>query len=162
MVDIQSKEAIDQMSEDLKIQPSMALPRTLKGDIQPVYAINNQRGINLLVDVNRAVTSAGFTVHTTSTEKDTYLWGVTGSWLSDATADNVSISLFTKIFGHVSGQAVFRMNKLTTTAHTSEQSIFFTVPIKLQPATTITFSNTFTVGASSGGMIIFLEERDRQ
>jgi len=62
MVDIQHKGIIDRMDRDTRIQPSMALPRKLRNDIQPVLQVNPQAEIKVISDAIANVNDKTFTV----------------------------------------------------------------------------------------------------
>ena len=145
MVDIQSKEAIDQMSEDLKIQPAMALPRTLVNTIQPVYSINTRR-LPFSVGLNRS-TSGNLTVFTTPTDKDFYLSTISIALDKDATADPGTGALtVTSTNADGSSALFFGVPILDLTAQSFAQTISFPIPIKLARGVAIVMNGTFIAG----------------
>ena len=79
MVDIQSKEVIDKISDELKIQPAMAIPRALAEKIQLVYAVNANPIVNVVANAERSTTGAT-NVFTTSPTKNFFLTGLLISW----------------------------------------------------------------------------------
>jgi len=50
MVDIQSKDIVDRIWKDTKVQPAMAIPRALNPSIQPVLEVNPQPLIKVILD----------------------------------------------------------------------------------------------------------------
>lgn len=149
MVDIQSKEVIDKMSDELKIQPSMALPRALVNTIQPVYSVNPDHKKGVAISSGRAATGSGV-VFATPAGKDFFLTSCHMSYMCDATADSTLYELRCNPVGN-NGQTinVLRFNKLTTTAANQTQSIAIDPPLQLERGSSILIVQTFTVGTSN-------------
>ena len=152
MVDIQSKEVIDKISDELKIQPSMEIPRELGKNIQLNYDVNPLRFVNEINIINRTTTASAATVFTTPSDRDFFLTGVTLANVSDATADNTTIALNITLESGVV-VSIILLRKLTTTAFDKVVTNDFTIPIKLLRGSPITFINAFTVGASVSSVI---------
>lgn len=140
MVEIQSKEVIDKMSEDLKIQPALALPRMLGNAIIPVFDAGPRKACNIIK--NSTVSDAVLgTLYTTPSDKDFYLNSVSLSVTKDA--GNTSIASYielTDVFGNVTKCIVLRYEPSTAGSH--HDSICFPMPIKLKKGTTISIKNT--------------------
>ena len=73
MVDIQAKEVIDKISNELKIQPALKIPRKIKEDIQLIYNVNPERIVRH-VEGSGANTTHRL-VHTAHSKKRTFLIG---------------------------------------------------------------------------------------
>jgi len=147
MVDIQSKEVIDKISDELKVQPSLQIPRELMKQIQLVYNVNPTRIVNVLESASGSV-SGNTVAFTTPATQDFFLTGVTISTISDATADNTSILGFCTLEGKASANFI-TIVKLTTTAHEQTSVIEFNPPLKLERNTTVGVFTSFTVGANT-------------
>jgi len=136
------------------------IPNECLDKVQLTYDLNINQ-INFIDDTSSAVTSSGLVIYTCSADKDTYLWGISATWQSDVTADNTTLTVSAKLFnGSSAGVPVLRMNKFTTTATLLEKSNMFAAPIRLLRGSTITLSNTFSVGASTSAISLFLEEKN--
>jgi len=160
MVDIQSKEVIDKISEELKIQPALSIPREISKNIQLTYGVNPKLVSLIVRDGTRTLTGSEV-IFTTSSVSDFYLVSVAISNQSNATADNTSVF----IQGTPRGKAVqnfLLLSKLTTTATTSQNSINPVIPVLLDRASTIVFGSAFTVGASSTSINLIGYEVDPQ
>jgi len=154
-LEIQSKEVIDKISDELKLQPAMKIPRELMDKIQLVYGINPEREIQVDSTI-RATTGSG-NILTTSATKKTFLVGATMGYMHDATADSTD-NQFLIIPKGKAAQALLRLSKLTTTADARSISISFDKPIELEPGTVVSIQQAFTVGAGTiSGTVIFYE-----
>lgn len=146
MVDIQSKEIIDKMSEDLKVQPAMQLPRELGKQILPVFNVNANKIINV-VERTSSASSGTSTIMTTDLNRDFFLTDVWVSGTADVTADNVSYVLAFTPRGKASISV--RLLKQTTTAGDHQLHLDFNFPLLLDRGSVITIASAFTVGAST-------------
>ena len=136
MVEIQSKEVVDKVSEELKIQPAFAVPRNLANNIQLVYDVQPKREI--IVKLANASDTGLQTIFTTSTDKDTWVTAIRVSIAKDAVND----STFTSVTGFTPDKPsaatnLFRLNYEPTTAQNINDSIVFNHPIKLLPGTAV-------------------------
>lgn len=160
MVEIQSKEAIDKMSEELKVQPALLLPRELGKMIVPTYEINPDKMITRVTSAERATT--GTTVMTTAhATKNTFLVGATLTGQADILSDGTSFGLIVTLPGQ-SIQNILKLSKITLTVYSGQISIAFPEPILLEKSSSISISHTFTVGAQVIGGTAMLHERDPQ
>ena len=159
MVEIQSKEAIDQISEDLKVQPALKIPRKLAEQIQLTYNINPERQIKVIADVESDGTSK--TLHTTDSTKDTYIVGATISVSKDAVHDGIFTSLnATPKFQSATNLMSLRYEPLTAGEHMLH--INFPLPILLERGTTIRILNNTATASIDAGVTIFYYEVDPQ
>lgn len=162
MVDIQSKEIIDKMSEDLKIQPAMQLPRELGKQILPVYVVNpNFFNASRAASTNRVITGSA-TIFTTNADKRTFLTGIWLHYQHNVVADSTTFTMTaTPILRNVATNIIV-LSKITLTATQDRIFVPFSIPMELGPDTTIIMTQTFTVGVGimSGGITFF--EVDKQ
>lgn len=160
MVDIQAKEVIDKISEDLKIQPALQIPRAIGDKIQLVYGVNPERLVQAISDV--ASDSTAGTILTTHATKDTFLVGIDLS----VSKDIVSDSIFTDVRGFPFGLTTavnlisLRYEPLTAGAH--HKNIAFTKPILLARNTTLRIVNNTATASIDASATVFLYEVDRQ
>jgi len=154
MVDIQSKEVIDQISEELRVQPALMIPRVLSKDIQLVYEVlKRERAVNIF-DTNGASTTGTITLFTVpSRERGRFfLTHASLDVTSDVSADNTTtfMSMQTApndLFSNIA-RNIIELPKQTLTVTTSGRNIDFNTPVELAPNTNVTMTNTFTAGAS--------------
>jgi len=155
MVDIQSKEVIDKISETLKVQPAMQIPRALAKDIQLVYDVNPPVISSFGDSVGKATTTT-VTLATAEANRRTFLSSVYMSYMKDSTSDGTSMDVrTTSIDG--STRVLLRIDVLTTVADSGRLSISFPNPIELLPGATVTMIGAFTVGTQTqtGGITGF-------
>ena len=159
MVEIQAKEVIDKISEDLKVQPAMTVPRTLSKDIQLSYNVNPERLIKVASASANDATSA--TIHTTHATKDTYLVGAS---LTVAKSVLV-ISIFSTIkcfpFGESAALEVMRLRYEPLTAGDTAMAQTFP-PIKLERGSIISVTNGNAVPSIDATGFVFFYEVDPQ
>lgn len=147
MVDIQSKEVIDKISDELKVQPALEIPRTLAKDIQLTYDVNPPRNVKAFVS-GAIVTSGSGTITTSHATKRTFLQSCYLKYQADATADSTTYLLTFTPKGFATTEFI-KLTKLSLTATIDGLSIVFPKAIELEPNTTIIVTQTFTVGAST-------------
>lgn len=147
MVDIQSKEVIDKISDELKIQPALQIPRGLSKDIQLTYEVNPQKNISVAADAAKLATGTEVLM-TTPTDRDFYLTTAILSGQADVLCDNVSISLNAQLKGKVSNE-ILRLAKISLTVFSGQIAITFPQPMLLDRGTTILIASTFSAGACS-------------
>jgi len=146
MVEIQSKEVIDKISDELKIQPALNIPRNIGDKIELVYNVNAERIVNFMSRASSASTGTT-TIHTAHATKDDYLTSIHYSFIADGTADNLNFVL--TITPRGLGAITIRLNKATTTAFTKDAQIIIDPPILLERSSGITMGTTFTVGTAT-------------
>jgi len=153
MVDIQSKEVIDKISDDLKIQPSMTIPRELGKIIMPVFVVNSERG-GQIVESFTSTTTGPSTIFTTPTDRDFFLQSAFLSIDDDVTSNGLAANLTITPFAQ-GATNIIRLHKLTLTATSKELSNFYGERgIRLARGSTVVITHIFTAGAStlSGGI----------
>lgn len=155
MVDIQSKEVIDKISDELKIQPSLQIPRELAKAIQLVYNVNPVRDVKLANAT--AIDSDSVTIHTTHATKRTFIIGYTLSVTKDVVNDSIESHLdMNPISQGVTGFAF--INYEPTTAGSFVISGEFHEPIELKKGTNIRVRNgAATASIDAAGSIYFFE-----
>tara|TARA_Y100000034_G_scaffold113837_1_gene149269 strand:+ start:229 stop:711 length:483 start_codon:yes stop_codon:yes gene_type:complete len=160
MVDIQSKEVIDKVSDELKIQPAMSIPRSLANNIQLTYDINRSKCANFSFSQGRTTTGTG-TIFTSNANKRTFLTHVSLSAMANATADNTSYNL--NIVNELGVTTpLIRFEKITTTAFQDSMALPLTHPIEIEAGSSVQFSSTFSAGASVMGATVSGFEIDPQ
>jgi len=161
MVDIQSKEVIDKMSEDLKVQPSLTLPRVLGTTIQPTYEVNpvlKPRNFQAAISDALAVT-----ILTTDPIKRTFLHSV---FLTVA-KDVVSTSTFTRIDGFALGSSttssenflIVRYEPVTVGSNITAQ-MRFDPPIELQKGALLRVRHGNATASIDGTAIVVISNSD--
>ncbi len=158
-LDIQSKEVIDKISRDLKVQPSLQIPRKLSENIQLIYNVNPER---LIQTKNAdALNTTSSTIHTTHATKETFLLGVQLAVSKDVVNDGEFSRITIFPFGKAVETAhIIRYN--FTTAGDFSSSITFPKPIKLEKNSIIGVVNNSGTSLINATGIIFFYEVDPQ
>lgn len=147
MVEIQSKEVIDKISDELKVQPSMAIPRELAKDIQLVYNINPDNHEDVLRSTFNTATL--FTVPTS--QQDFFL---TGSFITSSSVNQSASQADTLIITPKGKTPVIINAAYTSTpatgVNTNTSNITLSKPIQLEAGSLI----TATVGSSASVITI--------
>lgn len=155
MVDIQSKEVIDKMSEELKVQPSMALPRTLVNTIQPVYNVNPVPFIKLRgAAISTSTGSTTSLLPAQGVGKRVFITAMSLQNSKDATSNATSAV----ITGSMNGQGTtFMILPLIVGAgaQSSGYTMTFEPAIELTENTALLFGSTFTLGTQSTSATVF-------
>ena len=146
MVEIQSKEVIDKISEDLKIQPALMIPRKIREDIQLVYDIQPEPSKHFGFGAD-STTTGTTTLLTTSTRADTYLTG--GSLAVQKAVDNDTTSVILRAKINGANVDLIRLGFITLTAASSELMWSPAKPLKVDRGSTIVL-----IGAVGVGVII--------
>jgi len=160
MVEIQSKEIIDKMSEDLKVQPSMTLPRTLANNIQPTYEVNPDRLIQFAGGGPTDATST--TIHTTHATKDTFLIAATMSTSKSVLSTSTNSSIAVTVFGGAALAMLVTRYEPVTAASNLRQSMNFPMPIKLERGTDINVTNSTAIASIDTRAHVYFFEVDPQ
>ena len=159
MVEHQSKEVVDKMSEELKIQPAVALPRNIVNNIQPTYEVNPVHYLTYLKKNANNATNA--TIHTCSTSKDTFL----SAAFLNVQKDGSSTSTNSIIRATPVGKAATEMLQIRTTTLTAEIkeiSVTVPIPIKLERGSVIEIVNASAVADIKTTGVAFFYETDPQ
>jgi len=160
MVEIQSKEVIDKISEDLKTQPAFNIPRELAKQIQLVYDINPSRTLKC-VNAVVADNTAG-TIHTADSKKRTFVvavnMSVNKSALNDSTFSAVDLIDITGARRQILNMAY---EPTTAASHLfAETSLNF--PIEVEKGSTIRIINGTGTASIDARASIFFYEVDPQ
>lgn len=160
MVEIQSKEVIDKISDELKIQPALEIPKELAKLIQLTYVINPKRIIDVFGS-GRSTTTGTSTILITSPERDTFITGISWSLHADVTNNGVAANVnITLADGRV--VEVINLQKLAALEQLFEKFLMFDPPIKLLRGSSVTHNHTFTLGSSAMNTVIFGYQTDPQ
>ena len=147
MVDVQSKELIDNVSDDLKVQPAMQIPRALGKDIQLVYNVNPKNIIHLVRSQSKS-TSGTATLFTPVAGKRFFITSATMAWQCDATSTNTTLQITGTPIGQASVSLMI-IAKLSATALDGTNSVTFDPPVEMEPLVNITVGSSFGAGAST-------------
>jgi len=142
MSQINSTELLKGMRDNAKVQNLESVPSQLADKVVPVMETNPilLRKCNISKGL---VSSASGTIYTTPTDRDFYIVASCLSVVRDASATSVSTRILATIDGLAS--PILGICGVTLTAGSSEQSISFPTPIKVDRGTNITVSfNTAT------------------
>ena len=160
MVEIQSKEVIDKVSDELKVQPSIQIPRELAKLIQLVYDVSPVRLVKVAnLDVSDG--TAG-TLITTSSEKDTFLLGATISVSKDVVNNGIFSAVDCVPFGDTRRQVLIINYEPVTAASNLGQTITFKHPIKLDRNTSVRILNGAALASIDTAASITFYETDPQ
>lgn len=152
MVEIQSKEVIDKISDELKIQPSLKIPRTLQDKIQLSYNINPKHEF-IVREAKNSVTTTLTLFVVPAAPKRFFLTRAFISYAKDASSDNVEVDLFVNPVNNASLD-LLSLVSITLTAVTDHQEMTFDPPVELDPGTNVLIVGATTVGAiQKSGMI---------
>ncbi len=162
MVEHQSKEVVDKISDELKIQPALKIPRELGKDLQLVYNVNPIHANRLLGSLARTTTatSPGSNIAVLSTSKQSHITGIHLQNQSDVTADNTSIEIRAVLLGAT--RNIIQFLKITTTVFDKSTYITFDPPLKPDIGTNIVFVNAFTAGVSVSAIQVYGYDTDVQ
>ena len=137
-----NRQIIENERDELVLNTSTDLvPRTIVGNIQPVFEVN--RKIGIIRSVSRATTGAS-TIYTTPSDRDFFLAQVFLSYMQDVSGSGTSV--FVQIVQDGVTYYVL-LPKLTLTATTRDINVTFPIPIKVDRGTTIVMNVTFAAGA---------------
>ncbi len=150
------------------------LPETTNNQIAACNATQTSKGMSLQVTQTGrnaiigqkyyTTTKTNDVVLTTSTEARTFVTGILISGQSNVTADNVQIYVLADVLSEyygkypqivISGVYLAHIPKLSLTVHSFQIYIPFSSPIELNPGSNVTFTNAFTVGASTTSVVVF-------
>ena len=159
MVEIQSKEVIDKIGDDLKVQPSMAVPRELSKDIQLSYNVNPVRQVRLVEGVITDATTG--VIFTTSTTRRTFIIAAQLSVAKSVLSTSVSSNLACFTVG-APARALLLLRYEPVTAGQEHISISFPVAIELERGTAITLNNSTAIPSIDLAAQVMIYEKDPQ
>jgi len=157
MVDIQSKEVIDKVSEDLKVQPAAEIPRALANDIQLTFDVGHFPEMKVRgVGGSDAVSTTILTTHPT---KRTFLTNAHVTITKDVNATSIftTLSIQPRTMGAQS-LILLRYEPLTKESNLTA-TLNFNPAIELEKGTEINVVNSSgTASIDIAGNIGFYEK----
>ncbi len=133
---------------------SSRIPNTFGDVVIPVIDVNPKR--NRVVTFHRIAsrgTTGSTTIFTTPADKDFYLVGAFLTATQDATSDGVVMGLAVTTDG--TSRSLISFRKTTLTAFQDSKQINLPIPMKVDRNTTISISQSFSVGTGTVEGIIF-------
>jgi hypothetical protein len=125
------------------------IPKLIVPSIQPVFEVGKKIGI---VRSASKTTTGTTPIYTTPADRDFFLTNLFLSNVTDASCDNTSIFI-QFVQNGVTYYLLFP--KITLTAFSGNTQLNLSVPIKVDRASNISISSTFTLGTStSHGVIV--------
>lgn len=149
MVDIQSKEVIDKISDELKVQPAMAIPKALAEKIQLVYQVNAERRATVVASKSKTSTGT-ITVLATPTDRDFFLTNVYFAWKGDAANTGTELLVTVDVDGQAIETELFAFNKVPSVVTADHINMPLNPPIKMARGGNIKMTQIFAAG--TGGM----------
>jgi len=159
-MDIQSKEVIDKISDELKVQPAMTIPRELAKQIQLVYAVNPIR--NIRIQAGDITDSASGIMHTTHATKDTWLVACSLSVSKDVNSTSTFSRVVCPVRAQPSGESQIVVRYEPLTANNISEVITFNEPILLKKGAECTVTNSSAVASIDATGTIWFYETDPQ
>lgn len=159
-LDIQSKEIIDKISEDLKVQPAMRIPRELMDKIQLVYGVNPVRKVSMETGAI-ADSAAATTILTTSSVKRTFFVGASLAVAKDIVATSTSTAIALQPLG-IAAKEFITLAYEPVTAGDFFETVMLPIPMELEKGTVITIQHGTAVASIDGKATIFFYEVDPQ
>jgi len=159
MVEHQSKEVVDKLSRDLKIQPAEALPKDMEAKIRAVFNVNPDRQIRF-VAANLSDSLSG-TLFTASATKETYLVAAHLSTAKDVVATSLFTNLTAVAFGD-SEKTLLRIRYEPVTAGQFTTNMAFPLPILLEKGSVVSIKHSTAVASIDSAGIIYFFEVDPQ
>lgn len=160
VLDIQSKEVIDKISDELKVQPAFEIPRALADKIQLVYAVNPPHIIQR--KATSASDDASANMFTVSDTKNTYIIAAGLTVAKDVNATSLFSDIVVQIEGEGSGLTILRLRYEPVTVGNLSETISLSEPILVKKGSTITVTNSTAVGSIDTTGWIFYYETDPQ
>lgn len=159
MVDIQSKEVIDKISDDLKIQPSIEIPRELAKQIQLVYNVNPVKISRVFAGTTSDATTSD--IFDVSTTKRTFVTSIMLSVTKDVLATSVISTVnIEPINSQIQNSNLIRYEPLI--AGSFLNTVNFQNPIELKKGSVISVTNSTAVGSIDSSAVIVIYETDPQ
>lgn len=158
-LEIQSKEVIDKISDDLKVQPALKIPRELMEKIQLIYNINPERRVQ--VKSKDVSDDASEIIFTASATKRTFIIASNLSVSKDVLAPSIATSLLIVPLGAATTVLnTIRYEPLTVGAFVSNLAL--PIPLELEKGSVVTLTNTSATGSIDTTSNIFIFEADPQ
>lgn len=148
MAKIYNSDLSKELVEGAKIQTSFDYtPDQLAEKVVPVMEVNPKLlKINNFIKNNFQTTTGTIAIITTPADKDTYITGLSAGYVKDVTCDSATgvYSLTCVINGATHNLIQFPI--ITLTAQQDEREITFAYPVKVDRASAIQLTGTFTAG----------------
>ena len=157
-LDIQSKEVIDKISDELKVQPALSIPRELMDKIQLVYGVNPERHIKSIRGVLADATSGSF--FTTHATKRTFMIGASLSITKDVVNDSTRSTLQASLKANMTGKRIIEIIYAPLAIGNFNKTISFPLPVELEKSTTIIITHETNTASIDGAAIVFFYETD--
>ena len=147
MVHIQNTDAHNVIRQGAKLSLSEGYPTELQNTCVPVMDMtpNFHRKSNILIGTTQTTTAA-FTVHTATADRDTYLTGATASIIKNATADTATGAVLLTVVQDTITKTIIALAVLTLTAQNQSIAIQFCNPIKIDRGSIVQMTGAFTAG----------------
>jgi len=159
MVEIQSKEAIDKISDELKVQPSIEIGRKLSDSIQPVFEVSAVPQVRS--EEQAFADSTGGTIFTTHATKKTFLVGISLTVSKDA----VNNGILSTVQGFMLGTGAKNLlltNYEPLTAGSFTHTMMFPIPVQMEFGSIISLVNGAALASIDTNVILYLYETDPQ
>jgi hypothetical protein len=160
MVEHQSKEVIDKLSRDLKIQPALSLPKNVVNSVQPIFNVNPDRELKAVL--GSAIDAASNTIFTTDSKKETYIAGVGVTVSKDASATSNLTTVRAIPYGASSTSYIFAMRYEPLTAGQFTSYFTFPHPMRIKKGSTVTITNSTAIASIDASAVIYYYEIDPQ
>lgn len=147
------------MSDELKVQPALALPRELGKMIVPTFEVNPRPQMQFIEGIAGDAVSA--TIMTTHSTKRTFLIATSLSVSKDIVSDSVRSYIAVTAKGKTGSIfSQIRYEPLTAGSHLLQ--FVLPLPIELEPNTIIEIVNTSGTASIDAAGVIYFYETDPQ
>lgn len=153
----QSKEITEELKQGLGLSELTGYPRKVAESIVPTFETNTRK-INRTEYTAILNSAAAGTLITCSANKKTFLWGYNLNFIKDAG----STSIYSYLDFQPKGLSIqrVRLSQLSGVAQTGNSDQMFSVPIELQPGSSVTCGATTADANITTRATIFLEEEN--
>jgi len=156
-LEIQSKEVIDKISEELKVQPALQIPRKIGEKIDLVYSVNPARKLQVAGGTVADATEGS--IFTAAANKRTFLVHAHLSVAKDVVSDSVSTWLRCTPLGQAANTVFLNMRYEPITV-ASNLNLTWTAsePLEIEPGSAVLITNsTATASIDAGAVITYFE-----
>jgi len=161
VLDIQSKEVIDKISDDLKVQPAMSIPRMLADKIQLVYGVNPPKKLKYMSKtVSDGTTS---TVFTTSATRRTFVVAMSLAVAKDVVATSIQSAIRGTPFGDTTRNLLTIRTEPVTVMQGETANL--TIPeggLELDKNSLVTVTNSTAIASIDTTASVYFYETDPQ
>lgn len=155
MVQVHNSDLLKEVREGASLQQlDGGIPSILDNKIVPVMEVNPKllRRANIVDGNARSTSGATVIIYTTPSDRDFYLTSLQWYLVKTAACDSATAAATITVVIDGATKSLVRYGEITLTAQEISESTTFTVPIKLDRGSAITFnSGTFTAGAKVYG-----------